>query len=161
MRPPTSLARHADRSDAGFTLLEVLCVVSILAMLMAVALPALPRGTSRAKLESYALAAATLLQADRSVASRGLVSVATEVDAKSRTIRSNVTNRIVRVPPDVAFDTLLPTRCAGYPAHSAIRFFPSGMSCGGVIALTREAVGFEVRVNWLTGGIDVVPRSRT
>src|ERR1051325_4264307 len=113
-RAPASLARHADRSDAGFTLLEVLCVVSIVAMLMAVTLPALPRGTSRAKLESYALAAATLLQADRSVASRGLVSVATEVDAKSRTIRSNVTNRIVRIPPAAAFETLLTTRCAGY-----------------------------------------------
>jgi general secretion pathway protein H len=31
------------------------------------------------------------------------------------------------------------------------------MSCGGVIALTHLGVGYEVRVNWLTGGVDVVP----
>ena len=34
---------------------------------------------------------------------------------------------------------------------STIRFFASGMSCGGAIALTRLGVGYEIRVNWLTG----------
>jgi len=27
-----------------------------------------------------------------------------------------------------------------------------------VIALTRQGIGYEVRVNWLTGGVDVLPR---
>jgi general secretion pathway protein H len=31
------------------------------------------------------------------------------------------------------------------------------MSCGGVIALTRLGVGYQIRVNWLTGGVEVVP----
>jgi general secretion pathway protein H len=35
------------------------------------------------------------------------------------------------------------------------------MSCGGVIALTRSGVGYEVRVNWLTGGIEIVPLARS
>ena len=43
-------------------------------------------------------------------------------------------------------------------AHSVIDFFPSGMSCGGVLALARPGMGFEVRVNWLTGGVDIVPQ---
>jgi general secretion pathway protein H len=34
------------------------------------------------------------------------------------------------------------------------------MSCGGVVRLTRLGAGYEVRVNWLTGGVDVVPLSR-
>ena len=40
---------------------------------------------------------------------------------------------------------------------ATIRYFASGMSCGGVVALTRDGVGYEVRVNWLTGGVEVVP----
>jgi len=32
------------------------------------------------------------------------------------------------------------------------------MSCGGVIALSRPGMGVEVRVNWLTGGVDIVPQ---
>jgi general secretion pathway protein H len=30
------------------------------------------------------------------------------------------------------------------------------MSCGGVIGLTRLDYGYEIRVNWLTGGIEIV-----
>ena len=46
------------------------------------------------------------------------------------------------------------------PAGPTIRFFASGMSCGGTIALTRLGVGYEVRVNWLTGGVEIVPLDR-
>jgi general secretion pathway protein H len=35
------------------------------------------------------------------------------------------------------------------------------MSCGGVVVLTRPGVGYEVRVNWLTGGVEVVQQHRT
>ncbi|MGB6238603.1 MAG: type II secretion system protein GspH, partial [Bradyrhizobium sp.] len=41
-------------------------------------------------------------------------------------------------------------------ALSTIRFFASGMSCGGAVALTRADVGYEVRVNWLTGRVEIV-----
>ena len=30
------------------------------------------------------------------------------------------------------------------------------MSCGGAVTLTRYGVGYEVRVNWLMGGVEVV-----
>jgi general secretion pathway protein H len=33
------------------------------------------------------------------------------------------------------------------------------MSCGGAVALTRADVGYEVRVNWLTGRIEIVSRN--
>jgi general secretion pathway protein H len=53
------------RGEDGFTLIEVICVLAIVAMLAAIILPALPRGTSRARLEAYALETAALLKADR------------------------------------------------------------------------------------------------
>ena len=39
--------------EEGFTLLEIVCVMAIIAMLAAILLPAIPRGTSRARLEAY------------------------------------------------------------------------------------------------------------
>ena len=36
-------------------------------------------------------------------------------------------------------------------------FFANGTSCGGTIALTRFDTGYEIRVNWLTGRIEIVP----
>ena len=85
--------------------------------------------------------------------------IAAEVDAPARSVRSGATGRLIRVPADVKFDALLTARCNRRAAGFTIQFFASGMSCGGVIALTREGRGYEIRVNWLTGGVEVVPRT--
>jgi len=138
-------------------LLEVVCVVAIVAILAAIVVPALPRGTSRARLESFAIEAAAMLKADRDAAIRNRVQVATEIDAPLRVVRSGATGRVIRLPADVRFDAILAARCNNRPAGPTIRFFASGMSCGGTIALTRLGVGYQVRVNWLTGGVEVVP----
>ena len=151
----TSPAGSAD--EAGFTLIEIVAVVAIVAILAAIVIPALPRGTSRARLESYAIEAAALLKFDRDAAIRNRVAIATEIDAPLRVMRSGATGRTVRVPADVRFDALLASRCNNRAAGPTIRFFASGMSCGGAIALTRLGVGYQVRVNWLTGAVEVVP----
>jgi general secretion pathway protein H len=159
-RQPILPAARAEngRGERGFALIEILCVLAIIGMLAAIILPAIPRSTTRAKLESYAVATAALLKSDRSAALRRQVQVATQVDAASRSIRSGATGRVVRLPNDVVLDAILASRCADRIAGRSIDFFPSGMSCGGVIALSRPGMGVEVRVNWLTGGVDIVPQ---
>ncbi len=134
----------------------MVCVLAIIAMLAAIALPALPGGTSKPRLEAYALETAALLKADRNAALRLGKEVATQVDTPQRSVRSGATSRRVRVPADVTFEATLASRCNGRPAGATIRHLASGMSCGGVIALKRQGSGYEVRVNWLTGGVDVV-----
>src|SRR5262249_48898759 len=150
----TSPAGSAD--EAGFTLIEIVAVVAIVAILAAIVIPALPRGRSRARLESYAIEAAALLKFDRDAAIRNRVAIATQIDAPLRVMRSGATGRTVQVPADVRFDALLASRCNNRAAGPTIRFFASGMSCGGAIALTRLGVGYQVRVNWLTGAVEVV-----
>jgi general secretion pathway protein H len=145
-------------SDRGFALIEILCVLAIIGLLAAIILPAIPRATSRARLESYAVETAALLKADRTVALRRQILVTTQVDAATRSIRSGVTGRIIRFPADVTLNALLAQRCADRNAGRSIDFFPSGMSCGGTIALARPGMGYEVRVNWLTGGVEIVPQ---
>ena len=51
--------------------------MAIIAMLALLALPAIPRGTTPARLEAYAVATAALLRADRNAAIRRRVPVAT------------------------------------------------------------------------------------
>jgi general secretion pathway protein H len=155
----TSRAGNASGTE-GFTLLEMVCVIAIVAILAAIVVPALPRGTSRARLESFAIETAAMLLADRNAAIRNRTQISTQVDAPLRTVRSGSTGRVIRVPDDVAFDAMLAARCNQRPAGPTIRFFASGMSCGGAIALTRLGVGYEIRVNWLTGGVEVVPSER-
>ncbi len=149
----------SDGSESGFTLLEMVCVLALIAMMAAVLLPFIPRDTSRSRLQAYALQTATLLKADRNAAIRRGVNVTTLVDTGSRSIRSGATAEIIRIPDDVRFDALLPQTCNRRAALSTISFFASGMSCGGAIALTRLDAGYEIRVNWLTGRIEIVPQS--
>jgi general secretion pathway protein H len=65
---------------------------------------------------------------------------------------------IIRIPADVRFDALLPQSCRRRPALSSINFFADGMSCGGAITLARLDTAYEIRINWLTGGIEIVSR---
>ena len=156
MRKPTRCIDESSRQD-GYILLEIVCVLAIIGLLAAIILPAIPRATSRARLEGYAVATAAVLKADRVAALRQRVRVETIVNAEARTIRSGSGGRVVQLPADVRLDAMLATRCYDRLTGMTIDFFPSGMSCGGVIALTHLGVGYEVRVNWLTGGVDVVP----
>jgi general secretion pathway protein H len=149
----------SDGAERGFTLLEMVCVLALIALMAGVLLPFIPRNTSRARLQAYALQTATLLKADRNAAIRRGTDVATLVDAGARSIRSGATMDMIRIPDDVRFEALLPQTCNRRAALSTISFFASGMSCGGTIALTRLDAGYEVRVNWLTGRIEIVSRS--
>jgi general secretion pathway protein H len=145
------------RSETGFTLLETICVLAIIVMLAAIALPAFPRGTSKSMLEAYALETAALLKADRNAAIRRGAAVATDLSAISRTIRSGATGRVLQLPQDVGFNAILASQCDRRAAGLAIEFLPSGMSCGGTIFLSRLGTTLEVRVTWLTGGVEIVP----
>ncbi|MFD2183675.1 Tfp pilus assembly protein FimT/FimU [Rhodoplanes azumiensis] len=155
---PTSPRARTERrrATAGFTLLEVVCVLALVAMLAAIVVPQVSRGTSGPRLDAYAVEIASVLKADRSAAIRARTAVAAVVDAPRRTIVGGAGGRVVRLPEDVTVDALLPQRCEGRPAMSTIGFLATGMSCGGTIRLSRPGRAVEVRVNWLTGGIDIV-----
>jgi len=148
-----------EAGQTGFTLLEMVCAIALIAIIAAILLPIAPRHTSRARLQAYALETATLLKSDRNAAIRAGADVSTLVDAPSRAIRSGATSQTIRIPDDVRFEALLPQTCQQRAVLSTISFFADGMSCGGTIALARLDMTYEIRVNWLTGRIEIVPRS--
>jgi general secretion pathway protein H len=144
--------------DDGFTLIEMVCVLAVVAILAAILLPRASRQTSQPRLEAYAIEVAAILKADRTAAMMAGRQVATAVDATSRSIRSGATGRALSVADDVVVTALLPRRCNDRPALSTVSFFANGMSCGGSVTLSHGGHSYEIRVNWLTGGIEIVPR---
>jgi len=146
--------------EGGFTLIEVVCVLAIVGLLAMLILPAIPRATSQERLAGYAVEVAALLKGDRNAAIRNHLAVATTLDADRRTVRSGASDSIVEIPADVTFAALLAQRCSNRRTGSTIDFFPSGASCGGAIAISRNGVGYQIRVNWLTGGVEIVPSGK-
>jgi general secretion pathway protein H len=148
-------------AQAGFTLIEVVCVLAIVALLAALVLPAIPRATSQERLAGYAVEVAALLKGDRNAAIRSRAQVATSLDSGRRIVISGSNASVVEIPADVTFEALLAQRCGDRRVGATIDFFPSGSSCGGVIAIARHGIGYQIRVNWLTGGVEVVPTGKS
>ena len=147
--------------DDGFTLIEMVCVLAIMALLAALVFPYFSPGSTPAEVDAYAVRIASLLKADRYAAIRSGAPVATLLSARARTVKSGAGAGLVQLPPGIAFDAVLANRCAGVNASRGIAFFPSGMSCGGVIALARPGLNIEIRVNWLTGGVEIVSTAKS
>ena len=146
--------------EAGFTLIEAVAVIAIVAMLAALALPRIPIATTRPLLEGYALQVAALLKADRVAAVRRRARVDTYISPADHSVTSGSGAGTLLLPADVAFDAIVAETCDGRAIGSAIAFLPNGMSCGGTIALARPGASYAVRVNWFTGGVDVVAAAR-
>jgi general secretion pathway protein H len=148
-------------AEAGFTLIEAVCVLAIIGLIAGLVLPAIPRATSQERLAGYAVQVAALLKGDRIAAIRSHAQVATSLDAERRIVISGATASVVEIPADVSFQALLAQRCGDRLVGATIDFFPSGESCGGVIAIARQGVGYQIRVNWLTGGVEVVATGKS
>ena len=99
--------RHA----AGFTVLEMVCALAIIALLLATVLPAFPRGTSRPQLEAYALKTAALLKADRNAAILREAKIATELNTAARSVRSGASGEVLQLPRDVGFRAIIASQC--------------------------------------------------
>src|SRR5258708_16733653 len=56
---------NGSNGEDGFTLIEMVCILAIIAMLAAVLLPNIPRDTSRPPLQAHAVRTTSLPPADR------------------------------------------------------------------------------------------------
>jgi general secretion pathway protein H len=156
MRQPAT-HKHARRSEAGFTLVEILAVMSIAALSLAAVsfLYSSPSGATKVK--SAALMTASRLRDLRAAAmSRGEERVA-RIDPGARTLLFGDGRPVLRLDPSI---DILVTSAEGEsatPKTAGVRFYPNGSSSGATIKLTAERQTYEIRVNWLTGRVSASP----
>ena len=159
--PPTSGAARAEPADArgaqdGVILLDLVLAVAVFAFVVLVALPSLPQGTTPARHAAYALEVAAVLKSDRTAAARTSREVATRIDVAQRIVAGSAHGQVVMLPDDLSLDVIASDLCAAGPGRFNIVFAADGRSCGAVIRITKETRAWRVRINWLTGFVDVV-----
>jgi general secretion pathway protein H len=116
----------------------------------------MPQGTTPARHAAYALEVAALLKTDRTEAARSGSEIATRIDVPERTVASSASRRVVILPEDLNLEVLASDICLVAPGRFAIAFAADGRSCGAVIRISKGTVDWRIRINWLTGYVDVV-----
>jgi general secretion pathway protein H len=146
---PVGSARRAR----GFTLLELVVALAIIAAMYALVFPALVPATGRAQLQAVTMNIAGLLKADRNASLRQRREVVTQFDLARNEVRSGASARAVRLPADISLDLLTSSDGFSEASPTGVRFFSDGSSSGGALVLTRGQAGYEIRVNWFTGAV--------
>jgi general secretion pathway protein H len=157
---PAARAGKQRRRNAGIILLDVVLTLAIFGLLALLILPSLPRGTTPSRQAAYAAQIAALMKNDRSAAAREGREIATSLDLANRRVSSGSAGTTVTLPADVRLDVVASQLCAGQAGRFAIRFAPDGRSCGAVVHVAKGELDWRIRVNWLTGLIDIVAPGR-
>jgi general secretion pathway protein H len=148
---PCSERGRADAHGpaAGFTLLELLLVVSILALVAAVAAPLLTAPSDSVRLRSATEQIVAALSLARAGAIARNAEAAVVIDAKSRTIHRG--GRAEPFPPDILVRLTIAESQRESPTRGGFRFFADGSSTGGSILLNLRGREVSLCVDWLTG----------
>ena len=151
-----TLFRIPSRYQQGFALLDLLMGMAVLALLMLVAMPVLRPGTSPLRQEAYAAEIAALLKSERATAAQSIgSSTGIRIDVSDRRIFAAARSRAIQLPADLALDVTSSDACRRERGSFVISFDVDGRSCGAVIHVSKGDRVWSVRINWLTGYVDV------
>lgn len=138
------------RGAAGFTLIEMLVVLSILALIASLAMPLLSRGSEGVRLETAVSELSSALRATRAAAIAANRPIALMVDVERRSFGSTaVARRSFASGIEARLTYAAVIRSAA--SEGGFQFFPDGSSTGGEIALSMHGREEKLCIDWLTG----------
>jgi len=145
-----SIKRARRRKSAGFTLIEIMVVMVIIALIMGLVATSMSRSISGAEARA---ASRKLVASLRYTRARAIIDKAEQVflvDTETRSYQAPGRDK-VELPEGVDLTITTASSELVTDAVSGIRFFPDGGSTGGHIELTVNKREYRVNVAWLTG----------
>ncbi|WP_019935666.1 GspH/FimT family pseudopilin [Oceanimonas smirnovii] len=138
-------------NNAGFTLLELLVVLTIATLALTVALPRFAALLPSAELKSYSRQTAALLRLARSQAvATGNVVTLTLNNEQQQTRLSGQTKPHAW-PAGITLS--LSGTQTGPDEAATLEFYPDGASSGGTVRVASDRQQFLIQVDWLTGRV--------
>jgi general secretion pathway protein H len=139
------------RNSTGFSLLELMAVLAVIALMIAIALPRLPVATTDMKLRAEARSIHDLLEeaASRALSERRPVAVTLDLQAMSISL-----GRETKPLDRQTAITITSAEAQDAQAGAAsFVFYPDGTASGGRIDLALAGHEISVETNWLTGHV--------
>jgi general secretion pathway protein H len=146
----TRRRRPRARRNAGFTMLESLVVLALVALMAGMSSQLLRAPSGRLRLESATRAFCATLRATRSRAIGTNAETVVVVDLYRKSYSSPVGGDGV-FPPEAVISLDIANNQRLSEASGAIAFFPDGSSTGGDMTLQMPEARATIGVNWLTG----------
>lgn len=139
--------------SAGFTLIEVLAVLVIIAMTVA-AISTLYRSPSGgAQIKTAALLAASRLRDLRANAMTSGNERVAIIHVDERAMEFSDGSAPISFSRMMRMEVTAADGENRDPSVTGIRFYPNGSSTGATINMEMEGRAYEIRVNWLTGRV--------
>lgn len=144
---PAGFGHHRGDRRAGFTLMEVVLAMTIIAMLAALGLPFLRPNTGIAALRMKGFEITALLRAERNAALRSGTVRTVLVNAEARVLQASQSAARIELPPSMVL-SLTPR------APASVRFFPNGKATRSRLLIRSGTNAVAVDVNSLTAAVN-------
>jgi general secretion pathway protein H len=138
--------------EEGFTLVEMLVVLAILALTTTFAVPLLSGGSEGLRLDMASSELAAALRVTRSAAITRNVQMALMIDVDRRTFGSTVVSERP-FAPNIEAKLTFASAMRSAPTDGGFQFFPDGSSTGGDVTLSLRGKQAKLCIDWLTGTV--------
>lgn len=155
MQTLSTLPPDMESEIAGFTLIEMLLVMTLMGLLMALVVPAFLEMMPGVKLHRSAVQLAAALRSARSTAVLRASETSVEIDQEQGEYGIEGAGRRYKLGGRIRW---MDADFAPAPAADEmqrIRFFPHGGSSGAAFALENDDHRYQIRVDWLTGAVKI------
>ena len=149
------MSKVQPRRVGGFTLLELLLVVMLIALLFTLVPRMMGSGVSGAELKSNvrAIAAAMKLARDSAINTRRDAFVTINVD--SREFTTTFEDKTHKLNDQLTLKLFTSQADQINEKTASFRFYPDGSSNGGRVSVIANEREFNIDVDWLTGRVTV------
>ena len=150
------MASIRSRAARGFSLIEILVVVALIALLLTLVAVSVGRSLTGAKVSA---AGRELVAALRYTCGQAIIRRESQVmalDLQNRTFTAPG-RKPVELPPGIEIRMLTAREEMLDEGTGAVRFYPDGSSTGGRITLERGTQHWVIEVHWLTGAVKLFP----
>jgi general secretion pathway protein H len=153
------MSREGDQRRAacqqGFTLLELMVVIGILALAVAIVAPSLNRARLSLLARSAAYELAAGLRAARAAAQSANRDQIVTIDLARHRYWAEGVVAPRTFPANVAVELAVPESERLGPAAGRVRFFPDGSASGARVVLNDGRQAASVLVDWLNGAVRI------
>jgi general secretion pathway protein H len=155
-RLPRPFLRLADRSALGFTLIEVILVMVIIAAGSVMIVRGIGSGTPTWELKGGARKIAAAMRVARSEALTTRRETTVTIDLERREFVVSSDARVHPLPKAAEIKLFTADQEVVSETQGAIRFYGDGSSTGGRVTIGEGDRRFEVDVDWLTGRVRIL-----